>query len=155
MHLSLLVQDLVPRFGVAFTSLNFWSPAEQHSRCIFLAIAKSPNIWACAITIQTGTRDGALNMLEDCFLKMENTQSEHSIFCQSRQKLGEPLKCIPHKAQAGSSYMWLCYDRQNHFIPNCTLPRRAREANGTQEKCFLEEDGWMHHTTTAIVVASN
>lgn len=36
------------------------SPAEQHSRCILLAIAKSPNIWACAVTTQIGIRDGAL-----------------------------------------------------------------------------------------------
>lgn len=86
---------------------------------------------------------------------MENTKCEPFIFCQSRQKFGQPLKCIPHKSQAGSSYMWLCYDRQNHFIQNCTLPRGVREANRRQEKCFLEEDGQMHHTTIAIVVASN
>lgn len=153
MQLSLLVQD-TQMWGCILQS-KFLESSWTTLQMYFLSFVKSPNIWACAITIQTGTRDGALNMFEDCFLIVENTQCEPFIFLPIKAKAGQPLKCIPHKTQAGSSYMWLRYDGQNHFILNCMLPRRVREANRTQEKCFLEEDGQMHHTTIAIVVASN
>lgn len=59
MKLSLPVQDTQIRGWIYQSKLLEPSWTEPHSSCIFLAIVKSPNVWACAVAIQTGAKDGA------------------------------------------------------------------------------------------------
>lgn len=59
MKLSLLVQDTQIWDWIYQSKLLEPSWTEPQSSCIFLAIVKSPNIWACAVAIQTDARDGA------------------------------------------------------------------------------------------------